>query len=258
MVNRIITAGSLLLLTGLSLAIPQAQYSTASHNTTNDTPATTAFATVITPIPSSLGGPASSLYYSPAMLLKGSNLNPHLPQDKTNGNSVLGTMNAPKLPRWLNGPMPQGFPWGSRTAQNTNPYTDPPNTGVTRPYTFHITEQTIMPDGVEKPGLVINGGFPAPTIEANWGDWFEITVYNDMTTEGTTLHWHGLLQQATPWFDGVPAVQQCPIAPGSSFTYRFQADLYGTRYVRRRLSYGLGPFADRFLFSWYHSHYSAA
>ena len=28
--------------------------------------------------------------------------------------------------------------------------------------------------------------------------------------------------------DGVPGVQQCPIAPGGSFTYRFLADLYGT------------------------------
>jgi len=37
--------------------------------------------------------------------------------------------------------------------------------------------------------------------------------------------------------DGVPGVQQCPIVPGGSFTYTFQADLYGT--------------------SWYHSHYSA-
>jgi len=37
--------------------------------------------------------------------------------------------------------------------------------------------------------------------------------------------------------DGVPAVQQCPIAPGKSFTYRFRADLYGS--------------------SWYHSHYSS-
>lgn len=55
--------------------------------------------------------------------------------------------------------------------------------------------------------------------------------------EGTSLHWHGLLQTETPWFDGVPGVQQCPIAPGGSFTYRFRADLYGT--------------------SWWHSHYSA-
>src|SRR5579859_911051 len=36
--------------------------------------------------------------------------------------------------------------------------------------------------------------------------------------------------------DGVPAVQQCPIAPGNTYTYRFLADLYGT--------------------SWYHAHYS--
>ncbi len=64
-----------------------------------------------------------------------------------------------------------------------------------------------------------------------------MTVYNDLSTEGTTLHWHGLLQSATPWFDGVPAVQQCPIAPGSLFNYRFRADLYGS--------------------TWYHAHYSA-
>lgn len=36
---------------------------------------------------------------------------------------------------------------------------------------------------------------------------------------------------------GVPGVSQCPIAPGSSFTYRFRASEYGT--------------------SWWHSHYSA-
>jgi FtsP/CotA-like multicopper oxidase with cupredoxin domain len=23
--------------------------------------------------------------------------------------------------------------------------------------------------------------------------------------EGTSLHWHGLLQKETPWFDGVPS-----------------------------------------------------
>ena len=65
-----------------------------------------------------------------------------------------------------------------------------------------------------------------------------VTVHNNLQTysEGTTLHWHGLLQKGTPQYDGIPSVGQCPIAPGQSFTYRFQADLYGT--------------------SWYHSHYS--
>ncbi|KAI4154517.1 MAG: hypothetical protein LQ340_001632 [Diploschistes diacapsis] len=76
-------------------------------------------------------------------------------------------------------------------------------------------------------------------IEANWGDTIQVTVNNQITgpEEGTSLHWHGFLQKQTPYYDGVPAVGQCPIAPNSSLTYSFHADLYGT--------------------SWYHSHYSA-
>ena len=87
--------------------------------------------------------------------------------------------------------------------------------------------------------LLINGQFPGPTLEANWGDTFSINVHNQITgpEEGTSLHWHGILQRDTPWYDGTPSVQQCPIAPGKSLTYTFKADLYGT--------------------TWYHSHYSA-
>ncbi|KAK0308192.1 hypothetical protein LTR82_015646 [Friedmanniomyces endolithicus] len=239
MAGRLFSKCAAILLAGVASAAPapQQQTNTASVNTTDNTPVTTAFTTQITPTPSSLGGPAATNFFSPAMLLKGSNLKPHLSQQQTNGKSQLGLLHAPRLPKWLNGPLPHGTPWGPATPGNTNPYMNPPNTGMTRSYTFHISEQTIAPDGVEKPGLVINGAFPGPTIEANWGDWIDVTVHNDLSTEGTTLHWHGLLQSATPWFDGVPAVQQCPIAPGSSFNYRFRADLYGT--------------------SWYHSHTSA-
>lgn len=45
-------------------------------------------------------------------------------------------------------------------------------------------------------------------LEANWGDMFEITVTNNISApeEGTLLHWHGLFQKETPWYDGVPAV----------------------------------------------------
>ena len=46
-----------------------------------------------------------------------------------------------------------------------------------------------------------------------------------------------VLTDASGFMDGVPTVSQCPIAPGSSYTYTFRADSYGT--------------------SWYHSHYSA-
>lgn len=44
-------------------------------------------------------------------------------------------------------------------------------------------------------------------------------------------------QKGTQWYDGVPSISQCPIAPGTSFTYHFRADVYGT--------------------TWWHSHFSA-
>lgn len=113
------------------------------------------------------------------------------------------------------------------------------STGRGPTYNFNIARGYIAPDGVNKSALLINGAFPGPLIEANWGDTITVNVCNNIQGpgEGVALHWHGILQKLTPWYDGVPAVQQCPIAPGQCFTYSFLADLYGT--------------------SWYHSHYSA-
>lgn len=66
--------------------------------------------------------------------------------------------------------MPQGCPWGLRQQNDTNPYNEKnvPNTGMTRYYEWVITNQTMAPDGVELPLLVVNGQFPGPLIEANW------------------------------------------------------------------------------------------
>lgn len=166
-----------------------------------------------------------------------------LPQSRTNGNSWFGTLNAPKLRPfvggWGWGSDTNGAPWGGRTAQGSNPTTSTPRTGITRQYTFNIARAVMAPDGVQREVLVVNGQFPGPAIEANWGDTISVTVVNNITSpaEGTSIHWHGLLQAHTEFEDGVPGVTQCPIAPGQSFTYNFLADLYGT--------------------SWWHSHYSA-
>lgn len=66
-----------------------------------------------------------------------------------------------------------------------------------------------------------------------------MTVNNEITNpeEGTSLHWHGFLQQQSEWMDGTPSISMCPIAPGTSYTYTFQATPYGS--------------------TWYHSHYSS-
>lgn len=172
-------------------------------------------------------------------ILKSSLLVSSLSQVATNGNSVFGTLQAPLINDFLtNNPLPQGFPWGTRTADNSNPYENSPTTGVIRAYDFTIRRGFIAPDGVNKSVILVNGQFPAPLIEANWGDTIQVKVKNEISApeEGTALHWHGILQRSTPWFDGVPSVQQCPIPPGKSLTYTFKADLYGS--------------------TWYHSHYS--
>lgn len=169
-----------------------------------------------------------------------SSLVPSLPQTSTNGNSDLGTLQAPTLSDFVSTPnTPDGFPWGAATASNTNPYKTTPGGGQHRNYQFNIARGFIAPDGVNRSVLLVNGAFPAPLIEVNWGDTINVEVCNNIEgpEEGTALHWHGILQTLTPWYDGVPSVQQCPIAPKKCFTYSFLADIYGT--------------------SWYHSHYSA-
>nr|AAY33970.1 laccase I [Neohortaea acidophila] len=183
-----------------------------------------------------LGSALAISYHKPAWIPLGDSLSPRLGQDVTNGNGVLGTLDAPRLAKFL--------PDTHASRHRRKGYSptdigigDVPVTGVTRYYNFTITEQNIAPDGVVRSGMVVNGGYPGPTIEANWGDYFEISVVNALPNEGTSIHWHGLIQHETPYMDGVPGIVQCPIAPGGNFTYRFRADLYGT--------------------SFYHSHYSA-
>lgn len=75
------------------------------------------------------------------------------------------------------------------------------------------------------------------TLQINNFPVISVTVTNNIPDEGTAIHWHGFLQKGSQGFDGVPGVTQCPIAPGKSFTYTFQAELYGS--------------------SWYHAHYDS-
>jgi hypothetical protein len=97
-----------------------------------------------------------------------------------NGNSPWGGIDKPGLP--YNLPPGRGPKYTSVVKRPTTtlragqtPISGPcgkaPDTGVTRTYDFSVSYQTIAPDGVKKNGLVVNGGFPGPLIEANWGDW---------------------------------------------------------------------------------------
>ncbi|KFY14466.1 hypothetical protein V492_02594 [Pseudogymnoascus sp. VKM F-4246] len=152
--------------------------------------------------------------------------------------SPYGQINSPNIAFNLPDSSEATAQWVTNKTSAFNPK-KVPNTGKTVKYHFTIARGIGSPDGFQKPMMLINSQFPGPLIEANWGDWIEVTVHNNITgpVEGTSLHWHGLLQKETPWMDGIPSVTQCPIAPDSTFTYRFRASSFGS--------------------SWYHSHYSA-
>ncbi|KAF8448601.1 multicopper oxidase-domain-containing protein [Kalaharituber pfeilii] len=107
-----------------------------------------------------------------------------------------------------------------------------PNTGVTRKFTLVLTNANYCGDGYAVDGTLINGSYPGPMLEGNWGDWFEITVINELTNcNGTAIHWHGVRQWKTVWEDGVGGVTQCPIP-----TYRWRATQYGASWYHRIVS----------------------
>lgn len=59
---------------------------------------------------------------------------------------------------------------------------------------------------------------PAPLLRATAGDLVEVTLVNQLP-EATSVHWHGLAIANA--MDGVPAVTQPDIEPGSQFRYLF-------------------------------------
>ncbi|PQE11037.1 putative Laccase-2 protein [Rutstroemia sp. NJR-2017a BVV2] len=125
--------------------------------------------------------------------------------------------------------------WGDYSI-DTNWYDVTPNTGVTREYWLSVENSTVNLDGYERHALTFNGTVPGPAIVADWGDNLIIHVTNNLEHNGTSIHWHGIRQLGSLEYDGVPGVTQCPIAPGDSLTYKFQATQYGT--------------------TWYHSHFT--
>lgn len=119
--------------------------------------------------------------------------------------------------------------WTSGFDIDTNYYDSWPTTNNTVTYDFHITNVTCNPDGHgKKMCQLINGVYPGPTIFANWGDKVVVNVHNDLTENGTSIHWHGLRQLNSNEMDGTNGLTECPIVPGNSRTYEWIAAQYGT------------------------------
>ena len=106
------------------------------------------------------------------------------------------------------------------------------STGRVVEYDLYIAESRQSPAGKEVRVLTINGTLPGPTLRFQEGDLARIRVHNQLKTEETSTHWHGLLLPNEQ--DGVPHITTPPIKPGMTHTFEFKLRHSGTY--------------------WYHSH----
>ena len=98
-------------------------------------------------------------------------------------------------------------------------------------YDLTIARQELNFTGHPVQAMTLNSQLPGPTLRFTEGDHAVIRVHNQMDVE-TSIHWHGILLPNA--MDGVPFVTYPPIAPGQTFTYKFDLRQSGTY--------------------WYHSH----
>ncbi|XP_051192711.1 putative laccase-9 [Lolium perenne] len=85
-------------------------------------------------------------------------------------------------------------------------------------YDFFVKETTYSKLCKSKSLLTVNDMFPGPTITARKGDIVIVNVHNQ-GPKNITIHWHGVDQPRNPWYDGPEFITQCPIQPGTNFTY---------------------------------------
>lgn len=91
---------------------------------------------------------------------------------------------------------------------------------ITRHYTFNIRQKNVTRLCNTKPLITVNGKSPGPTIKTREGDRVIVKVHNHVT-DNVTIHWHGVRQLRSAWFDGPAYITQCPIQTGMTYVYNF-------------------------------------
>lgn len=84
---------------------------------------------------------------------------------------------------------------------------------------------------------LVNNSFPGPTIEITEGEQLVVHLHNDIDSEFTDLHWHGITQWGTFFHDGAYSFNTCGVAPHDTRRYSFKAEPCGTRFYHGHTSY---------------------
>ncbi|XVF80257.1 hypothetical protein PTKIN_Ptkin15bG0056500 [Pterospermum kingtungense] len=90
----------------------------------------------------------------------------------------------------------------------------------TRFYDFKVQTLRVTKLCKTKEIVTINNIFPGPVVYAQEDDRIIVKVTNE-TPFNATIHWHGVRQKLSCWFDGPSYITQCPIQAGQTFTYEF-------------------------------------
>ncbi|CAN6337262.1 unnamed protein product [Urochloa humidicola] len=102
--------------------------------------------------------------------------------------------------------------------------------GAEDPYLFFewkVTYGTKTLLGAPQKVILINGEFPGPRINCSSNNNIVVNVFNQLD-QPLLFHWNGMQHRKNSWMDGLPGTN-CPIAPGTNFTYKWQPkDQIGT------------------------------
>ncbi|KAG8380374.1 hypothetical protein BUALT_Bualt06G0008800 [Buddleja alternifolia] len=96
-------------------------------------------------------------------------------------------------------------------------------------YTWNVHYATQSPLGVPQQVILINGQFPGPVINSTTNNNVVVNVFNHLD-EPLLFTWNGIQQRKNSWQEGVLGTN-CPIQPGTNYTFQFQVkDQIGTYY----------------------------
>jgi CopA family copper-resistance protein len=102
-------------------------------------------------------------------------------------------------------------------------------------FALDIVEAPVNYTGKTRPAVTINGGIPGPILRWKEGSTVTLRVTNRLQHMPTSIHWHGIILPAR--MDGVPGLSFDGIAPGETFTYRFQVRQSGTYWYHSHSGY---------------------
>ncbi|CAN1294613.1 L-ascorbate oxidase homolog [Linum perenne] len=87
-------------------------------------------------------------------------------------------------------------------------------------FTWNVSYGIRSPLGVPQQVILINDQFPGPRINSTSNNNIVVNVFNNLD-DPFLLTWDGVQQRKNSWEDGVLGTN-CPILPGTNYTYHFQ------------------------------------